>query len=156
MIKSKCVLTHLSIHDQLVGLKTNYFMEIPMEHTSTQSSSKTSSKKMSSSQMEQCAQVCLECYQVCSQTLPHCLEKGGEHASPTHIRLLTDCAAICVTSADFLIRNSTYHAQTCEACVVICEACADDCQKMGTDRDMQKCAEVCTRCAESCSQMSAN
>jgi hypothetical protein len=79
---------------------------------------------------------------------------GGRHAEAAHVRLLLDCAQICQTSADFMLRGSSYHARTCETCAEVCLACAENCERIGPDDDMmKKCAEVCRRCAASCRQM---
>lgn len=106
--------------------------------------------------MENCIQNCLECYRVCAETIQHCLKKGGEHASPAHIKTLMDCVEICRTSADFMIRGSELHALTCGVCAEICRRCAEECERMSDDEQMQRCAEVCRRCAESCEEMSSS
>lgn len=103
--------------------------------------------------MERCIALCQECHEVCLRTLPHCLEKGGQHAEAAHIRLLLDCAEICETSANFMIRGSELHMETCRACSEVCQRCASDCRRLGNDPKMQECADACLRCAESCAQM---
>jgi len=80
---------------------------------------------------------------------------GGMHAEEAHIKLLLDCAEICQTSANFMLRSSDLHAEICRACAVVCERCAEDCERMGDDVEMQRCAQTCRRCAESCRQMAA-
>src|SRR3989344_5321677 len=67
-----------------------------------------------SSVMQECIQNCLECFQICSYVVEHCLNKGGGHADPVHIKLLDDCSRICNLSADFMIRHSEFHASTCD------------------------------------------
>ncbi|HKH44546.1 MAG TPA: four-helix bundle copper-binding protein [Thermoanaerobaculia bacterium] len=104
-------------------------------------------------EMERCIALCQECHEVCLQTVPHCLEKGGQHAEAAHIQMLLDCAEICETSANFMIRGSELHMETCHACSEVCQRCASDCQRLGNDPKMQECADVCLRCAESCAQM---
>lgn len=111
----------------------------------------TTDKPMQS--MEQCIQNCLDCHSICTSTLTYCLTKGGMHAEPAHITLLQDCAQMCITSADFMLRTSQFHAQTCGACAQVNEACAADCEQMGDDAQMQRCAEACRRCASSCHEM---
>lgn len=106
-----------------------------------------------SREMQQCVDQCLACYSVCEQTIEHCLETGGRHAEARHIRTLRDCAEICRTSADFMIRSSTFHARTCAVCAEICRACERECRQMGDDQMMQQCADACRRCAESCERM---
>lgn len=106
-------------------------------------------------EMRQCIANCLNCHSLCIETAAHCLTMGGEHAGPKHQRLLADCAQICQTSADFMLRTSHYHAQTCGVCAEICQACADECGRMaGSDDLMRRCADACKTCAESCRAMS--
>jgi hypothetical protein len=103
--------------------------------------------------MQDCITDCLDCHSVCLSTIAHCLTKGGEHASPEHIRLLQDCAQICMTSADFMLRKSPAHQMVCRLCAGICELCAAECARMADDEQMVLCAETCQRCAQSCSEM---
>jgi hypothetical protein len=106
--------------------------------------------------MQDCISECLTCYGVCLSTIQHCLRKGGNHASPEHIRLLMDCAYICLTSANFMLLGSNYHNRTCELCAEICTACADDCETMMEDDDiMRMCAEACRKCAVTCREMAS-
>ncbi len=105
-------------------------------------------------EMQACIENCRKCHEVCLETIFHCLQKGGQHASSDHILLLSDCAQICQTSADFMSRGSSFHAQTCGICAEICEQCAEDCESMADDQHMKVCAKECRRCAESCQQMS--
>ncbi|HMO18747.1 MAG TPA: four-helix bundle copper-binding protein [Oligoflexia bacterium] len=123
-----------------------------MENTTTNSRP----GKSSISEMSRCADLCTECYKICLESIKQCLEKGGKHSDPSHINLLTDCASICNTSADFMIRGSENHVHTCKACAEICRLCAEECNSMSGDTEMEKCAEVCKRCADSCQQMSSH
>ncbi len=120
----------------------------------TQTGGDTSSKK--NRRMDGCVDSCIECYKVCTETLPHCLELGGRHAEASHITLLLNCARICQLSADFMLTGSPLHVHTCKACAEICQQCADDCASMTDDEQMKRCAEICKRCAESCRQMSVH
>lgn len=104
--------------------------------------------------MQDCITNCLECHSVCLSTIPHCLSKGGEHTAAGHIRILQDCAEICMTSADFMLRRSPLHPMICRICAGVCEICADDCTKMADDEQMVLCIETCRRCAASCAEMS--
>jgi hypothetical protein len=89
------------------------------------------------------------------ETIAYCLQMGGKHADPRHIRLMMDCAQICATSADFMLRGSDFHTRTCGVCAELCAACADSCQQIGPhDAQMQRCVEVCRECATSCRRMS--
>lgn len=106
-----------------------------------------------SAEMKRCIEMCHECHDVCVRTVQHCLEKGGRHAEPSHIRLLLDCAQICHTSEDFMLRGSDLHMLTCSTCGEVCTRCAEDCERMADDSMMKQCAEVCRRCADSCFEM---
>lgn len=105
-----------------------------------------------SADMKTCIDECTNCHHVCLQTVQHCLEMGGEHAQASHIRLLADCAEICATSMDFMLRGSELSSSTCAACAEVCERCAQECERFDDDF-MRQCAEGCRRCAESCRQM---
>jgi hypothetical protein len=106
-----------------------------------------------SSEMQRCIEECQRCHSVClSMAATHCLEMGGKHVEPQHFRTMLDCAEICQTSANFMLRNSSLHAHTCRACAEVCAACADDCERVG---DMEACVEACRSCAESCRKMAA-
>lgn len=107
-----------------------------------------------SQDIERCISECLDCHRICLQTVQHCLEKGGKHASPEHIRLLLDCAEICQTSANFMLRGSPLHRRTCAVCAEVCTRCAESCEAIGGEQ-LDDCAEACRSCAESCAQMAA-
>ena len=111
---------------------------------------------MMNAEMQQCIANCLDCHSVCTQTVNHCLQMGGEHASASHITTLLDCAQSCITSADFMLRMSPLHGRFCGACADACDRCAEECERMGAnDAQMQACAQACRRCAESCRQMAS-
>lgn len=103
--------------------------------------------------MRDCIQECRRCHNICTETVTHCLEMGSDHVEPRHLRLLLDCAEICQTSANFMLRGSDLHGQVCAVCADVCERCAEDCARFGDDQTMQQCAEVCRRCAQSCREM---
>ena len=108
-------------------------------------------------EMRACIQVCTECYAACLEMARHCLDLAyrGKHGEAGHVTMLLDCAEICQTSANFMLRGSPNHAHTCGACAEICRACERECRRFGDDAAMQWCAEVCQRCAESCARMAA-
>jgi hypothetical protein len=108
---------------------------------------------MMDEKMRACIQECQNCQNVCTETITHCLQIGGDHAEPNHIRLQMDCAEICLTSANFMLRMSDLHAETCGVCAEVCERCAEDCERFGDDEMMQQCAQACRSCAQSCHEM---
>jgi hypothetical protein len=104
--------------------------------------------------MERCIADCQDCATTCNETIRHCLEMGGRHASPGHIALLLDCAAICDATAASMARASEAHRLFCAACVEVCRLCEADCRKLAADDPtMLACAEMCRQCAESCEEM---
>ena len=105
-----------------------------------------------SDDLEQCIEECTNCHQVCTDTVAQCLRMGGKHAEAGHITLLLDCAQICQTSADFMLRGSELHTRTCAACAEVCERCAEDCAEFD-DETMQACADACRTCADLCREM---
>lgn len=107
-------------------------------------------------EMQSCIEQCLECHRICVETAAHCLAIGGKHAASEHITALLDCADICRTSADFMLRGSHHHGATCGVCAAVCDACARSCEQMEERDDlMRRCADECRRCAESCREMVA-
>lgn len=104
--------------------------------------------------LQECIGHCSGCHNLCVNTISHCLDLGGKHAAREHIQLLQDCADICATAANFMLRGSAYHRQICGVCAEICQRCAEDCEQLGpTDEVMQHCALLCRRCADACREM---
>jgi hypothetical protein len=101
-----------------------------------------------------CIDECVRCHEVCLSTVPYCLEQAGRHAEEAHITLLLDCAKICQTAVDFMLRGSDEQGRICAACAALCQRCAEDCDQFARDDVMHACAEVCRRGADSCEQMS--
>ena len=108
-----------------------------------------------SKEMQQCIDACTSCHAICLQTAHECLHMGGKHADAHHVGLLLDCAEICQTSANFMLRGSDQHTNICAACAAVCRACEEACRSMGSDELMRRCAEACRQCAESCERMAS-
>jgi hypothetical protein len=106
--------------------------------------------------LQSCIDDCTRCHAVCTETIQYCLEKSGKHAEANHVRRLEDCAEICLTAADFMLRGSDLHPDLCGVCAEACDRCARSCEQVGGSDDLQmrECAETCRRCAQSCRQMS--
>jgi hypothetical protein len=102
--------------------------------------------------VQKCIDVCTRCHGVCLETLNYCLAGSG-HIAPSHIRILLDCAEICQTSANFLVRNSDVHRQVCAACAATCMACASSCTQLTGDEVMERCALTCRQCADTCQEL---
>ena len=109
-----------------------------------------------SREMQECIDECLHCHATCLATIRHCLEMGGRHAEVKHISLMADCAQICQTSADLMLRDSRYVSRACGLCADVCRTCAEDCERIDRNDEMMKeCAQACRRCSEACQGMAA-
>lgn len=64
-----------------------------------------------------------------------------------------NCAQLCITSADFMLRGSEYHPRVCVLCAKVCGRCAESCAQFDNDAPMQECTEKCRACAASCREM---
>lgn len=95
-----------------------------------------------------CIEACNRAHGVAlGMAMNHCLDTGGDHVAPQHFRLMADCAAMCATAADFMLRGSEFHAGSCTLCADICDACATSCATLD---GMQTCVAACLACAASC------
>lgn len=103
--------------------------------------------------IQDCVDSCVKTHAMCLDTGRYCTEQGGRHVSTAHLALLLDCAEMCQTTANSLLRRSPQHAVVCEACARLCEACARDCEGFAPDPQMQRCARTCQDCARSCRDM---
>ncbi len=110
---------------------------------------------MQDSALKQCIEECLECHAACLEAFANGLGLDGPHKETDHLRLLLDCAEICQTAANFMLRQSPSHAAICGVCAQICRECAEDCARFPQDKQMQTCAESCRRCAASCADMAS-
>lgn len=103
--------------------------------------------------METAIQEALNCHNVCLETIDYCLQLGEAHADPAHIKLLQDCAEICQTTANFMVRQSEMHGRVCLVCAEVCQRCAKSCEGFDDDEQMRRCAEACRSCAQTCREM---
>lgn len=105
--------------------------------------------------MQKCIDACWQARTDCERTLfTHCLNMGGAHTEPEHVKLMADCIDFCQTAADFMLRKSRMHVSICLACADVCGACADSCEKIG-GAEMLVCAVSCRKCAELCREMAS-
>lgn len=111
------------------------------------------SHKHDDPKMEACITECLNCHRTClHMAMTHCLEAGGKHSDPSHLRLMLNCAEICQTSANFMISGSEMHHLTCGVCAQVCRRCQESCESI---EGMEGCAKACSACAQTCQAMAA-
>ena len=102
--------------------------------------------------LQECVQSCLKSHSMCLETAWYVTQRGP--AIPAaHMALLLDCAEMCQTTANSLLRRSPQHAVVCDACARLCDACAQDCERVAADEQMRQCAATCRECAKSCRDM---
>jgi hypothetical protein len=94
-----------------------------------------------------------DCAAICVQTVQYCLEVGGAHVEPAHVRHLQDCADVCETATKIMLRGSPHHAELMTACATLCDVCAASCEKYIGDAQLKACANQCRLCASACRQM---
>ena len=104
-------------------------------------------------EMQECIRICTECHEICTKAAIYCQQSESHAYQTRHIRMLYDCAEICQTNANFLLRGSDMHTYTCAVCSEVCDVCAQACSRMEDDAQMQACSEICRRCANSCHHM---
>lgn len=103
---------------------------------------------------QKCIEACTGCAQECQEMLfTHCLEKGGEHLKPEHVKLMSDCIDVCNTAVKLMLKDSEYAPDLCAICADLCDDCADSCEEIG-GKEMTRCAETCRKCADLCRSMS--
>lgn len=106
--------------------------------------------------MDRCIQLCQDCHALCTRTIRHCLDLGGRHAGPEHIRLLIDCAQMCQVNVDYMLRGSVLHERVCGICAEACKLCGENCAQIaGDDLMLKQCVDLCRRCGESCERMAS-
>lgn len=104
-------------------------------------------------EMSRCIEECGSCHDACLGALAYCLDRGGIYAEAAHLTMLLDCVDMCMTTANFLLRDSITHRRTCELCADICDLCAESCAGFPDDETMNDCAETCISCAAACRDM---
>lgn len=110
----------------------------------------------STEEMDRCIKLCQDCHALCTRTIRHCLDLGGRHARPEHIRLLVDCAQMCQINVDYMLRESLLHERVCGLCAEACKLCAENCAQLaGDDLMLKQCVDLCRRCGESCERMAS-
>jgi hypothetical protein len=100
-----------------------------------------------------CIDECLRCSATCTEAIAHAVAIGGVYMDPERIRDLMDCAALCRTSADLILRASGLHRDVCAVTADACDFCAESSSRLADDEVMRRCAEACRRCGTACRQL---
>jgi len=95
-----------------------------------------------------CIEASLKCHAVCLSTaMTHCIETGGRHSRPQHLRVMLDCAATCSYAADIVSHKSQIHDKVCALAADVCDLCAAECDQLD---GMEDCASACREAASAC------
>ncbi|MCW5772454.1 MAG: four-helix bundle copper-binding protein [Rhodospirillaceae bacterium] len=100
------------------------------------------------------AEICHACHRACIDTMMYCLGRGANFADADHIRILSDCAQLTGTAADFLLRESPLAGPACALCAEACDQCATECETFPDEARLSACAAICRRCAALCRALS--
>lgn len=103
--------------------------------------------------IKECIDLCMASHAMCLETANHVASAVRTAASVQLIALLNDCAEICQSTANSMIRTSALHPILCRACAEACERCARECERQSGDPQLAICVAACRRCASSCRQM---
>lgn len=104
-------------------------------------------------QITDCIKQCRLCQRICLNfATGHCLEMGGRHTEPEHLRTMLVCAQVCGLAADVMAMGSTLHRQVCAVCADVCDACIASCADLD---GMEACIHACERCKEGCEAMTS-
>jgi hypothetical protein len=105
-------------------------------------------------EMQRCIDECLNCGQACIRTIERRFELRGKNVHARQIRMLSDCAAICQTTAGFMLRGSPFHAPLCAVCAEVCSECERECRSIDDgDEVTRQCADACRRTTEACERL---
>ena len=103
---------------------------------------------------KQCIAACTSCAQICETCSDDMIGMGRHDDHDLHdlmvrcIRLCRDCADICMLTAQWLSRSSSWSEEICRFCAEVCEQCARTCEQHAPQHPMcGQCAEECRRCA---------
>ncbi|MDQ3470469.1 MAG: four-helix bundle copper-binding protein [Actinomycetota bacterium] len=97
-----------------------------------------------------------ECSLVCTICADACANEEGDDLGRC-IRLDTDCADLCASTARLLSRQPVIEPDVLErlltTCAAACQRCAAECRTHAEHHaHCATCAEVCAGCAEACEQ----
>lgn len=97
-------------------------------------------------EMQLCIQKCMQCYQVCEQTVHHLMQ--AEHPQFQRIQTLMTCSEPAKTTATLLMSNSYIKTEICHLCAEAAMTAGAACE--GDDPILVICARTCFQCVDSC------
>jgi Domain of Unknown Function (DUF326) len=102
----------------------------------------------------QVVELSFDCVQACTVAADRCLSEETEDNLRECLRLVVDCAGLCVAAGEMASRDCTRSASVMEllsACRQACLSAAAECERVAFGRPYcQACARACRACAEAC------
>lgn len=103
-----------------------------------------------------CAKACDDCARICNLCAAHCTKMAvdGKKEHLATVRTCVDCASICKSASEIVIKSGPFSDLICTACADACKRCGDACEKHADhDPIMKQCAAECRRCEKACRMM---
>ena len=104
---------------------------------------------------QSCVLALNECRAACLDMVGNSIRMQGYYAELGHVRLLEDCARLCESTVDFLLRGSELAPEMLALCADVCRRSGRDCERFDYDQRLLDCAAACRRSAEACDSRSA-
>lgn len=89
------------------------------------------------------------CEAICEFTEYSILQMDSSSHRKEQLRLLRDCADICMLTAKYMARCSVFAKSLASLCAHICEVCGNHCLHH-PDEVSQRCGQMCLHCAQEC------
>ncbi|MBA4793404.1 MAG: four-helix bundle copper-binding protein [Phenylobacterium sp.] len=103
--------------------------------------------------MDDCVALCIASHRSCLTSARHVMGQPQLRAPAQLVALLQDCAELCQTTANSMLRGAPTHTLLCRACADLCEACAQACDAFKNDAVLTRCAATCRECGAACRHM---
>lgn len=88
------------------------------------------------------------CLDTVSETFTYCIEEGGAHVEPAHLKCMLDCWDVVNATSSLIARKSEYAEDLKEICARAVKACEESCETFEDDERMTACVDVCRKAYE--------
>ena len=114
--------------------------------------------KLQGAELARCVEACVICATTCTSCADACLSEEMVKELAHCIRINLDCAAICATTGQILLRQTEPEwrllYRQVQACQAACRACAATCDQHAQMHDhCRVCAAVCRDCEQACDKL---
>jgi hypothetical protein len=88
------------------------------------------------------------CMDTITECFDYCLQHGGEHADPDHLRAHLDAWDLLSATSTLVARDSGCAAAIKPVCADAVKRCEESCERFEDDEMMKACADVCREAYE--------